>query len=324
MSIFVEQVSRKPNLYPWTEKFKKAAHDGFWTDKEFNFVSDLQDFRVSLTPQEQEIIVRSLSLIGQVETKVKKFWSKLGDNCPHPSLYDIGFVLSNQEVIHGDAYERLLDVLGINDAFDEILKLDFIRGRVNYLGKHLHKFHSDNKKQFVYSLILFSLFIENIALFSQFYTIMWFGKEKNLLKDTNKQVEYTSREEDLHAKVGIQLINTIKLEHPELFDQELEDKVLYEAEQAVKYEFEIVEWIINGYGHETLNSNIVKEFIKDRMNKSLMEIGYKKLFKIDKELLKKTNWFNELLLGNNMTDFFHSRPTEYSKKSQSITEEDIF
>ena len=29
-------------------------------------------------------------------------------------------------------------------------------------------------------------------------------------------------------------------------------------------------------------------------------------------------------MGNNMADFFHTRPTEYSKKNQSFDEEDLF
>ena len=35
-------------------------HNGFWTDKEFNFQSDVQDFKVTLTEQEREMIVRCL------------------------------------------------------------------------------------------------------------------------------------------------------------------------------------------------------------------------------------------------------------------------
>lgn len=324
MSLFDEQISRKPDLYPWTQQYIEAMHNGFWTSKEFNFQSDLQDYKVRLSEQERGIIIRALSTIGQLEISVKKFWAKLGDNLPHPSLNDLGYVMANVEVIHGDAYERLLEILGLEEAFDDILKLDIIKGRVNYLRKHLHKFHADNRKQFVYSLILFTLFVENIALFSQFYTIMWFGRYRNVLKDTNKQVEYTSREEDLHAKVGIKIINVLRKEYPEIFDDELKEKVLYESEQAVKYECEIVDWIINGFEHEKLNSPLVKEFVKDRMNKSLKEIGYKKIFDIDKKLLKNTDWFDESLLGNNMTDFFHSRPTEYSKKSHSFGVEDLF
>lgn len=322
--IFDEQITRKPDKYPWTQDFIEAMHNGFWTVREFNFQSDIQDFRVSLTDQEQQIITRALSTIGQLEISVKKFWAKIGDNLPHPSINDMGYVMANVEVVHGDAYERLLEVLGIEDSFEEILKLDMIKGRVNYLRKHLHKFHSDNKKQFIYSLILFTLFVENIALFSQFYTIGFFSRYKNVLKDTNKQVEYTSREENLHAMIGIKLINTIKEEYPEIFDEELETKIMYEAKEAVKYECQIVEWIVNGYDHDKLNSNLLKEFIKNRMNESLIQIGYNELFDVDQELLSKTTWFDEQVLGNNMTDFFHSRPVEYSKKSQSFSEADLF
>jgi ribonucleoside-diphosphate reductase beta chain len=322
--IFEEQITRKPDNYPWTQEFIEAMHNGFWTHKEFNFQSDIQDFRVNLNDQERTIITRALSTIGQLEISVKKFWAKLGDNLPHPSINDMGYVMANIEVIHGDAYERLLEVLGIDDSFEEILKLDMIKGRVNYLRKHLHKFHNDNKKQFIYSLILFTLFVENIALFSQFYTIGFFSRFKNFLKDTNKQVEYTSREENLHAMIGIKLINAIKSEHPELFDKDLETKILYEAKEALKYECQIVEWIVNGYGNEYLNSDLLKEFIKNRMNESLKQIGYSEIFDIDHEKLAKTIWFDEQVLGNNMTDFFHSRPVEYSKKSQSFSEEDLF
>ena len=322
--IFDEQISRKPDKYPWTQDFIEAMHNGFWTDKEFNFSSDIQDFRVSLTGQEREIITRALATIGQLEISVKKFWAGLGDNLPHPSINDMGYVMANTEVIHGDAYERLLEVLGITDAFDNILELDIIKGRVNYLRKHLHKFHTDNKRQFIYSLILFTLFVENTALFSQFYTISWFGRYKNLLKDTNKQVEYTSREENLHAMIGIKIINVIRKEHPEFFDEELEQKIMHEAKDALKYELRIVEWIVNGYGEEKLNSKILNEFIKNRLNESLQQIGYKKIFEVNNDMLAKTTWFDEQVLGNNSTDFFHARPVEYSRKSKSFAEEDLF
>lgn len=322
--IFDEVIPLKPDFYPWSKDFILAMHNGFWTDAEFNFQSDLHDFKVKLSDKEKEIIIRSLSTIGQLEISVKKFWAKLGDNLPHPSLNDLGFVMANIEVIHGHAYSRLLEVLGIEDSFDKILKEQIIKGRVNYLRKYLRKFHEDNKKQFIYSIILFTLFVENIALFSQFYTINWFGKFKNVLKDTNKQVEYTSREEDLHAKIGIKIINTIRSEYPELFDEQLEEKIRSEAEEAIEHECKIVEWIVNGYDHETLNSQLLKEFIKNRMNEALSQIGFGKLFEIDKEIISKTTWFEEQLLGNGKQDFFNSRPTEYSKNSQSFSEDDLF
>jgi len=322
--IFDEQISRKPNKYSWTDKFIEAMHNGFWTHKEFSFKSDVQQFKVNLSDKEKEIIIRTLSAIGQIEVAVKSFWAKLGDNLPHPSLKDLGYVMANTEVIHNNAYEHLLTVLGLEDVFEENLKLEWIQGRVNYLRKYTHKFYKDSKKQYLYALILFTLFVENVSLFSQFYVINWFARFKNVLKDTDQQVKYTRNEENIHALIGIKIINTIREEYPELFDQELEDKILEEAQEAFKSESKIVDWMVNGIQEKGLNAVLLKEFIKNRINESLNQIGFKQPFEVDKDLLSDTIWFQEELYGNNMTDFFHSRDVGYAKKNQSFSEDDLF
>lgn len=640
--IFDEQISRKPNHYPWTDQFIEAMHAGFWTDKEFSFKSDLQDFRTRLTEQEREIIVRTLSAIGQIEVAVKTFWAKLGENLPHPSLQDLGYVMANVEVIHNNAYERLLKVLDLEDVFEDNLKLEWIQNRVKYLRKYTHRFYKDSRKQYLYAIILFTLFVENVSLFSQFYIINWFGRFKNYMKDTDQQVKYTRNEECyilgtevltpygwkylqdinvgdkvyqynsdgtisltkclntiqkyfsgnlikfsrngncclvtpehdmiyfnknlnfvkkkakdikihnnihipvggilvndhdnhlsfeeklriaiqadgstlywintkgekmkrgtdggythsfnlsknrkkerlrwilnnlniewmeeiigkksifkikynteidckkfnwidienkstswhqefieeliewdgykennhigyastekenidivqtiailggfvtniyegnessrkdtykncfkisfkrcnmlpkshsiikeeieydgdvvcisvpsgniitrfdnktfiagncIHGLIGTQIINTIKEESPELFDEELIEKITTEAEEAFKAESKIVDWMINGIQEEGLTAEILKEFIKNRINSSLEQIGFPKVFDIDSELISSTRWFDEELLGNNMTDFFYSRPTEYSKKDKSFDIDELF
>ena len=322
--IFEEQISRKPDHYPWAQEFIEAMHTGFWTDKEFSFSSDIQDFNVNLDENEREMIIRTLSAIGQIEVAVKKFWSKLGDNLPHPSLTDLGYVMANVEVIHNNAYERLLQILGLEDIFEENLKLDFIEGRVNYLRKYTHRFYKDSKKQYVYALTLFTLFVENVSLFSQFYVINWFNRYRNVLKDTGQQVKYTRNEENLHALAGIKIITTIRDEHPELFDKELEERIAMEAKAAFDAESKIVDWMVNGFDEKGLSSNILKEFIKNRINDSLEKIGFAPTFNVDTSLLEDTMWFEEELMGNNATDFFHSRPVEYSKNSQTFDADDLF
>ena len=322
--IFEEQLSRKPDLYPWTQEFIEAMHNGFWTDKEFSFNSDIQDFNVNLEDNERDMIVRTLSASGQIEVAVKKFWAKLGDNLPHPSLTDLGYVMANTEVIHNNAYERLLTVLGLEEVFEENLKLDFIEGRVRYLRKYNHRFYTDSKKQYVYALILFTLFVENVSLFSQFYVINWFNRYRNVLKDTGQQVKYTRNEENIHALAGIKIINTIRSEYPDLFDEELEDRVLSEAKAAFTAESNIVDWMVNGFNEKGLSADILKEFIKNRINESLEKIGFDSAFDVDTSLLEDTMWFEEELIGNNATDFFHSRPVEYSKNSQTFDADDLF
>ena len=69
MSIFTEQLSRKPDLYPWTEQLIESMHNGFWT-------TDVQQYKTELTQREQDIIARTLSAIGQFEAKPLFFVGK--------------------------------------------------------------------------------------------------------------------------------------------------------------------------------------------------------------------------------------------------------
>ena len=322
--IFDEQISRKPNLYPWTEEFIESMHNGFWTHKEFSFISDVQQFKVKLTDQEKQIIIRCLSAIGQIEVAVKTFWAKLGENLPHPSLQDLGYVMANTEVIHNNAYERLITVLGLEDVFEQNLKLEWIQGRVKYLKKYTHRFYKDKKKQYLYAIILFTLFVENVSLMSQFYIINWFARNKNVLKDTDQQVKYTRNEEHIHGLIGIKIINTIREEYPELFDKDLEDRILSEAKEAYESEAKIIDWMVNGLDEPGLSAHVLKELIKDRINESLTSINFPTVFEVEEQAMKDASWFNEELLGNNMTDFFSSRPVEYSKKSQCFDEDALF
>jgi ribonucleoside-diphosphate reductase beta chain len=217
------------------------------------------------------------------------------------------------------------------------MKIDVLKNRVKYLKKYLHKYYKDSKKQYIYALILFTLFIENVSLFSQFYIVRWFGRYRNLLKDTNQQVKYTRLEENIHAQVGIKLINTIREEYPELFDSELEEKVLAEGLATFDAEFKLIDWILGEYtdhnadvdedGDEELaaiNAPVVKEFVKNRINDSLKQIGFKKLFTINRELKKEFKWMEKETLAAMSVDFFHSRPVEYSKKDKAFTVADIF
>ena len=69
----------------------------------------------------------------------------------------------------------------------------------------------------------------------------------------------------------------------------------------------------------------MKNFIKNRLNQSLEQIGFKPIFEdVCPKLLEKTEWFDEDVLGNTATDFFYKRPTEYSKNDKSYDEDDLF
>ena len=74
--LFEEQISRKPDLYPWTKDFIDAIWSGFWTPEEFNFTSDYSQFKTEMSEREKQTLVRALSAIGQIEVAVKTFWDE--------------------------------------------------------------------------------------------------------------------------------------------------------------------------------------------------------------------------------------------------------
>ena len=322
--LFTEQIARKPDLYPWTKQFIEAIWKGFWTPEEFNFRSDYSQFKNDLTPEEQQVVVKTMSAIGQIEIAVKSFWADVGKNLPHPSIKDLGFAMANSEVIHNMAYEKILDVLHLTHVFEENLNEEVIKGRVNYLRKYNNKVYEDERKQYIYSIILFTLFVENVSLFSQFYIIMHMNRNKAVMKDCAQQVQYTRNEEMLHAQVGIKLIQTLREEYPELFDQDLQDRIEHECIESLKAESKVIDWIMDGYSAPGLSADILKSFIAKRMAESIDQIGFDSSeIKYNQEHIDQTFWFDEELYGANMTDFFQKRPVEYAK-GQGISADDLF
>ena len=322
--LFQEQIARKPDLYPWTKQFIDAIWKGFWTPDEFNFRSDYSQFKTDLTKEEQEVIVKTMSAIGQIEIAVKSFWADVGKHLPHPSIKDLGYAMANSEVIHNLAYEKILEVLHLTHVFEENLNEKVIRGRVDYLRKYLEKHYEDDKKQYVYSIILFTLFVENVSLFSQFYIIMHMNRNKAVMKDCAQQVQYTRNEEMLHAQVGIKLIQTLREEYPELFDEELQDRIQHECIESLKAESKVIDWIMGDYEVDGLSAPILKSFIAKRMADSLDQIGFDNSEIVyDQAHIDKTFLFDEELYGANMTDFFQKRPVEYAK-GQGISADDLF
>ncbi|MCB1711332.1 MAG: ribonucleotide-diphosphate reductase subunit beta [Candidatus Riesia sp.] len=326
--LFEPQISRKPNLYPWSQDIIDALWTSHWTPNEFNFRADHAQFYSDLSEKERGVIVRCLSAIGQIEIAVKRFWGDLGRNLPHPSLSDMGFVMANNEVIHNQAYEKLLDVLHLHEAFDECLKHPTLGGRVEYLRKYNDQVYTeDRRKQYIYAVILFSIFVENVSLFSQFYIIMWFNRFRNVLKDTAQQVQYTRVEEETHFSAGKLLISTFRSEYPEYFDSELEAKVISECESSLAYELEIIKWILEDYsGDNGLSVPVLSAYVKNRMYRSLSECGFSvgTLSEQESEHLLASYWMDEDTKGVGMTDFFHKRPVDYAKNFRTYNEEDLF
>ncbi len=206
MSIFTERRNYKPFEYSHiTDPLINAMWAGHWTHNEFNFLNDVQDYKTKLTEEERGVIKRAILLTSQVEVAVKSYWGNIGKLLPKPEIADMGAVFGGVEVIHSKAYAEILTKLGLEDEFEQLFNEKVVLGRVEYLSKYVNKIYKNDHKNIAYSLILFTLFTEYTALFSQFYVILGFNRFKNVLKDISNVVQYTSKEENLHAEGGMAL-----------------------------------------------------------------------------------------------------------------------
>ena len=196
--------------------------------------------------------------------------------------------------------------------------------RVHYLEKALKNSRSDDNREYAESILLFSLFIEHVSLFSQFLIIMGFNKHKNMLKGISNVVEATSKEEQIHGDFGIDLIKVLQKENPDWFTDEYHKRIQDMCLNAFEAEKDVVDWIFENGELDFLPKAVVNEFLKNRFNNSLESIGIDKVFDIDEDLVAQTEWFDDEIIGTKHGDFFVKRSINYSKRSQSITSDDLF
>tara|TARA_B100000886_G_scaffold28299_1_gene17900 strand:+ start:61 stop:522 length:462 start_codon:yes stop_codon:yes gene_type:complete len=153
---------------------------------------------------------------------------------------------------------------------------------------------------------------------------MAFNKHKNMLKGISNVVEATSKEEQIHGDFGIDLIKILQKENPDWFTSDYNRNIHELCKQAYEAEKEVVDWIFEDGELDFLPKSVVNEFLKNRFNNSLESIGIEKAFEIDQELVSQTEWFDDEIIGTKHGDFFVKRSINYSKRTQSITSDDLF
>ncbi len=322
--IFKKRINLKPYEYPQLAEYSDAVRHSYWIHTEFNFVSDVQDFKVHVNDKEKNVIKNTMLAIAQIEVAVKTFWGDIYKKMPKPEIGAVGFTFAESEVRHMDAYSHLLEILGLNDEFEKIKSIPVLMDRVNYLEKALKHARSEDNREYSQSILLFSLFIEHVSLFSQFLIMMSFNKYKNLFKGISNAVEATSKEEQIHGLFGIDLINIIKEENPSWFDATFEADVIKLCHEAFEAEKKVVEWIFEQGELDFMPQAVVIEFIKKRFNNSLESIGVSKIFTTDDVLLAQSEWFYDEVIATKHGDFFNKKSINYNKKSKSITSDDLF
>ena len=322
--LFTERTALKPYEYTDLLEYTDAIRNSYWVHTEFNFSGDVQDFKVDTTPVEKSVIKKTMLAIAQIEVKVKTFWAKIYDHMPKAEIGSVGMTFAESEVRHMDAYSHLLDILGIEDEFEEVTEVPAIKGRMEYLDEYLDGASSEDREEYARAILLFSTFVEHVSLFSQFLIMTSFDKYEKKFKGISNAVEATSKEEQIHGLFGQEVINTLQEENPDLFGEGFEQDVQEACEKAFDAEMGILDWIFAEGELDFLPREHIDEFMKGRFNQSLENVGVEPLFETDDDLLDETRWFDEDIMMTKDNDFFSKRSTTYNKHTTSVTADDMF
>lgn len=320
--LFEKRINIRPYEYPELLDYANAMRHSYWIHTEYNYTGDVQDYH-TMSQEERTIFRRTMLAIAHVEVSVKSFWWDLYKSLPKPEIATVGTVFGESETRHEELYSHVLELLGLQEEFLTLLDVPAIQKRIATIDKAM-KDKGVSQKEFVKSLIFFSLFTENVSLFSQFYIAMSYNKFKGYMKGMSNGIEASTKEEDLHADFGAAVINIIRQEYPELITSQDEQEIIDLCSQALENEGEIVDWIFSEGDIEYIHKDVVKNYIAYRMNKGLKAIGIEHTFPVDETLVLQTNWFEDEILVTKHTDFFNKRSTNYTKRSKSFSSDDLF
>ena len=316
MSLLDERVVYKPFEYPQAYDYWLKQQQAHWLHTEVPMANDVSDWKSNMKPHEKNVVGQILKGFAQTETVVNDYWSTLVTKWfRKPEVIMMGTTLGSSETIHAEAYSLLNEQLGLDD-FSEFLEDEATMAKIESL-MNVRDNHdgTPNWHERAKSLAIFSAFTEGVNLFSSFAVLLSF-KMRNKLKGVGQIVEWSVRDESLHSNAGCWLFRTLMEEHPEFKTKKLIKEIEDAGRLAMKLEFDFIDKAFELGDLENLSKNELKNFIKQRINTKMSDLGLDSLVpssEIDKGALKTMKWFDAVIAGKQHTDFFASRVTNYSK-----------
>lgn len=313
----------RPFRYPEAIKLMEQIQDIYWRHTELSFASDKQDVD-TMEHHMKEGVLRNMLAISTIEVAVKSFWGQLGSHFGPLEWDMLGQVASESEVRHYLSYSHLLGILGLEKRFEEIREIPAFKGRYSYLDKYLKLSpNNSNPRKYIIKLILFSCLMEHTSLFGQFVPLMYYFKKWGKMKDIKNIIEWTAIDESTHFQIGVTIVNILREEHPEYFDEELNEMVRKACVKSIRYEKDVLDWVWENGELEGLTKDNILSFMKNQVNTSMIQMGFEPCFEEVGDL-EPTNFFFEEVYGDKNTDFFAMRPTDYTVGDTTITADDLF
>ncbi len=307
----------RPMRYPvFYEMFQNGIRNT-WTVEEVDFATDLTDLKLRLSPAERHLIQRLVAFFATGDSIVSNnlvlnLYRHI--NSPEARLY-----LSRQlyeEAVHVQFYLTLLDNYVPDPqnraaAFAAVENIPSIAKKAQFCMKWMDSIQelselrtAEHQKQFLLNLICFAATIEGLFFFAAF-AYVYFLRSRGLLHGLASGTNWVFRDESCHLEFAFEVVNVVRRQHPELFDQEMEKNVIQMINEAVDCETQFAQDLLSG-GVAGLSVREMRQYLEYVADSRLVRLGMNPVYRA-----KNPFSFMELQDVQELTNFFERRVSAY-------------
>lgn len=307
----------RPMKYSVFYDMYRDAIKNTWTVEEVDFSTDVVDLNSRLMPAEKHLINRLVAFFATGDSIVSNnlvlnLYKHI--NSPEARMY-----LSRQlyeEALHVQFYLTLLDTY-IPDheerqqAFSAVHNIPAIKRKAEFCFKWIDSINTldrietpAHRRQFLLNMVCFAGCIEGLFFFAAF-AYVYFMRSKGLLNGLASGTNWVFRDESCHMAFAFEVINTIRDEEPELFDEHLEADIVKMFEEAVECEVMFAEDLLGG-GISGMSIKDMRTYLEFVADQRLRNLGFQPRFNV-----KNPFAFMELQDVQELSNFFERRVSAY-------------
>ena len=308
-----------PFKYKWAWEKYLASCANHWMPQEVNMSRDIATWKDpnGLTDDERRIIKRNLGFFVTADSLAANN-IVLGTyrHITAPECRQFLLRQAFEEAIHTHAYQYIVVSLGLDESeiFNAYNEVASIREKDQFLIPFINAIMDpafntgtpENDQTLLRSLIVFACLMEGMFFYVGFTQILAMGRQ-NKMTGAAEQYQYILRDESMHCNFGIDLINQIKLENPQLWTAQFKDEIKALFLMAVELEYRYAEDTMPR-GVLGLNASMFKGYLRYIANRRATQIGLEALFPNEENPFP---WMSEMIDLKKERNFFETRVIEY-------------
>ena len=308
-----------PFKYKWAWEKYLAACANHWMPQEVNMSRDIALWKSAdgLTEDERRLVKRNLGFFVTADSLAANN-IVLGTyrHITAPECRQYLLRQAFEEAIHTHAYQYIVESLGLDEgevfnAYHEVSSIrekdEFLIPFIDTLTDPAFKTGTQQSDQdLLKSLIVFACIMEGLFFYVGFAQILALGRQ-NKMTGAAEQYQYILRDESMHCNFGIDLINQLKLENPQLWTPEFKEEIKALFMKAVELEYRYAEDTMPR-GVLGLNASMFKGYLRYIANRRATQIGLETLFPNEENPFP---WMSEMIDLKKERNFFETRVIEY-------------